>query len=1692
MRGFVMMRRRFLALGLLACFWMASPHPEAAIVINEIHHDPDVKTEPVEFIELHNTAAAAVDLSGWSLSDAISHVFPDGTLIAAGGYLVVAQNPQALLTKFGSPALGPWTGQLANEGERIVLRNAASQLEDEVNYRLGFPWPTVGEPPGYSIELVHPTLDNDLGGSWRASVVGNPAQQSQLLLPDRSEWRYLKGTNEASDPRGAWHTRSFSDSNWATGGLPIGYGEPNIAIVTSLTDMPSLYTSVFLRRTFVVQDPAQVSSLRLEALYDDGFKVWINDSGNLLSVNVSSADVLYTATANNARESYAYEQFVLDSPSGHLVPGTNVISIQAFNSHLSGSSDFFFDLRLLAQTGPPSRGPTPGRLNSVYAAHLPPQIRQVQHTPRQPVPGQALTITAKITDPDGVANVTLEYQIVEPGNYIEITDAAYAGNWSAVAMNDAGQNGDALSGDSVYTVQLPGSMQRHRRLIRYRITVSDSGGRALTVPYADDPQPNFAYFVYAGVPAWSGAVRPGAGDSLGQVFIVSSNEMNRLPVIQLLAKKTSVEKATWLDRYGGDAYPYVGTLVFGGEVYDHIHYRARGGVWRYAMVKNMWKFDFNRGHDLEMHDDWGRPYETRWTKLNLGASIQQGDYWHRGEQGMFESVGFRLFNLAGVPTCHTTFAQFRIIDEADEAKAGNQYDGDFWGLYLVTEQLDGRFLDEHDLPDANLYKMESGTGELNNLGPAGPTDKSDLNPFLAGLNSSSSESWWRANWQILNGCSYQAIVQAIHHYDIAAGKNYFYYRDPRDGLWIVLPWDLDLTWADNMYDAGGQGGEAFKAYAIPKAGIGLDYRNRVREIRDLLFNHDQTWKLIDEYARRLRGPATGASILDADRSQWDYNPKMTSGTYSSALSKAQQGYFYQWPREGSAVTKDFNGCIQLMKNYVVTRGNLLDNLAADASVPARPTVTSLSPAGFPLNRLRFRASAYSGANPFAAMKWRIGEVTDTNAPAYDPADRWSYEIRADWESAELTPFASDIAIPSSAVKVGHAYRVRARMKDTTGRWSHWSAPVQFVVGLPDTAAALVDHLRLTELMHDPLAGGDFEFLELRNTSPTLTLDLDGATFTQGVNYAFPPGTLLPPGGYLVLVRAANDNNFATFRAHYSLEASVPIAGPYAGGLAKDGEKITLKTGAAGLEILSFEYGTSRAWPLAAAGAGHSLVSLDRALTGQATGALDYPGNWRASAYRGGSPGRADPAPPDSPVVVNEIAAHTDYQTQLDSNDWIELYNRSATNVTLGTAWHLSDSPANLKKWTIPPNTVLPARGWISFDEVTGFHSPTNTGFGLDKAGEQVLLSYLPGTAEDRVVDALAFKGQENARSLSRYPDGGTQWYQTLRTRDAANSAGVPGLILSELMYHPPDLDGTNDNVLDEYVELFNPTSATVHLSETNVAWRLDGGIRFTFPPNTSLAPGTGLVVVGFDPANTTALAAFRARYGLTNAAVPILGPYVDQSGNPAKLSNRSERVGLEKPQFPDLPGDAYSWVVMDEVTYGNQDPWPVSPNGVGDALHRRSPQPSGNDPANWTAAPPTLGRFEASVATDSDGDGMPDDWELAHQLDPHSAADALADPDADGLTNLEEYLSGTHPRDPASRLAWHPAALSAGGLSLSFTATADRSYTIQYRDQATAGRWLRLIDIAASGEERLVNWTNSIDALSGGRYYRIVTPSVEE
>ena len=174
--------------------------------------------------------------------------------------------------------------------------------------------------------------------------------------------------------------------------------------------------------------------------------------------------------------------------------------------------------------------------------------------------------------------------------------------------------------------------------------------------------------------------------------------------------------------------------------------------------------------------------------------------------------------------------------------------------------MDGQFLEEHDLPDGNLYKIEGHSGDSNNQGPSQVTNRSDVSSFISSYRGRSpSEQWWRSNLNIEKYLSYRTVVESIHHYDIAYGKNYYYYHNPESGKFEVLPWDLDLTFANNMY---GNGNHDFKSKVAENSAFNTDYQNRVREVLDLLFNRDEGDKLVDETIRFVYSPGQ-PSLVDA-------------------------------------------------------------------------------------------------------------------------------------------------------------------------------------------------------------------------------------------------------------------------------------------------------------------------------------------------------------------------------------------------------------------------------------------------------------------------------------------------------------------------------------------------------------------------------------------------------------------------------------------------------------------------------------------------------------------------------------------------------------------------------------------------------------------------------------------------------------
>ena len=151
------------------------------------------------------------------------------------------------------------------------------------------------------------------------------------------------------------------------------------------------------------------------------------------------------------------------------------------------------------------------------------------------------------------------------------------------------------------------------------------------------------------------------------------------------------------------------------------------------------------------------------------------------------------------------------------------------------------------------------------------------------------------------------------------------------------------------------------------------------------------------------------------------------------------------------------------------------------------------------------------------------------------------------------------------------------------------------------------YLVVSEIMYHPDGDGLAEFIELTNISDTVTLDLTGVKFVQGVEFDFTGSavTSLAPGARVLLVRDS-----AAFNAAHG--GGNPVAGVFANlsRLNNDGETLKLEDALNGT-IREFIYNDAAPWPVAA-DAGYSLVLVNPT----ANPDPDVAANWRSSALAG--------------------------------------------------------------------------------------------------------------------------------------------------------------------------------------------------------------------------------------------------------------------------------------------------------------------------------------------------------------------------------------------------------------------------------------------------------------------------------------------
>lgn len=209
---------------------------DCVVTFNELMYHPAGDRAPTEWIELHNQMAVDVDLSDWRLDGGVAYRFPRGTVIRTGAYLLVAADPAALQAATGlENILGPFTGALANEGERLILRNLNGRLMDELTYGDQPPWPVGADGSGASLAKRLPASPSGPPENWRASreVGGTPGRVNfpEITLPEppivdvllgptaRGRWLVPDSTHALA----TWTAPAFADGAWPQGTNGFGF-----------------------------------------------------------------------------------------------------------------------------------------------------------------------------------------------------------------------------------------------------------------------------------------------------------------------------------------------------------------------------------------------------------------------------------------------------------------------------------------------------------------------------------------------------------------------------------------------------------------------------------------------------------------------------------------------------------------------------------------------------------------------------------------------------------------------------------------------------------------------------------------------------------------------------------------------------------------------------------------------------------------------------------------------------------------------------------------------------------------------------------------------------------------------------------------------------------------------------------------------------------------------------------------------------------------------------------------------------------------------------------------------------------------------------------------------------------------------------------------------------------------------------
>lgn len=435
------------------------------VVINEIMFNPISGNTDEEYVEIYNRGSQSVNLAGWEFVVGIGYTFATNALanMPPGAHWVIARNPAVLSAihtnlSTNSNLFGPYTGTLANGGERLVLAAAdydvvAGGINERLNvpvsdliYGDGGKWGLWSDGDGSSLELIDPEAD-----------VKHPSNWADSSDTGESIWTHIEWNGPVGETLGSLiNDRLIINLQ--------GIGECLIDEVEVRVD----------------NGPNLVAN----GGFENGLTGWTlqgsHDFSTIENEGFTGTKSLHIRAGSRGDNQ---SNRILSAPFASPIPvDAQNVSIRCKARWFRGLPEVLLRLRGSAteawgRMALPRRLGSPGLPNSRKIANAGPAIYDVAHSPILPAASQPVVVTARATDPNNPVTLTLKYRVDPTPAYTSVT------------MRDDGTGGDAIMNDGLFSATIPGQVSGD--MVPFYVEGRDSLNAVGTFPHGAFPQPGF-------------------------------------------------------------------------------------------------------------------------------------------------------------------------------------------------------------------------------------------------------------------------------------------------------------------------------------------------------------------------------------------------------------------------------------------------------------------------------------------------------------------------------------------------------------------------------------------------------------------------------------------------------------------------------------------------------------------------------------------------------------------------------------------------------------------------------------------------------------------------------------------------------------------------------------------------------------------------------------------------------------------------------------------------------------------------------------------------------------------------------------------------------------------------------------------------------------------------------------------------